>query len=90
MLKGVNKTIIEINNTENEYFDRILLFVNPRYADDGRVDREVQKIQDRLKNENNPLPLRFICRKAKLRRVLIASALGLAVATVVAVFFIMK
>lgn len=28
MLKGINKQIIEIKCTENEYFDKILLFVN--------------------------------------------------------------
>lgn len=28
MLKGINKQIIEIKCAENEYFDKILLFVN--------------------------------------------------------------
>lgn len=28
MLKGINKQIIEIKCTENEYFDKIILFVN--------------------------------------------------------------
>lgn len=28
ILKGINKQIIEIKCTENEYFDKILLFVN--------------------------------------------------------------
>ena len=28
MLKGINKQIIEIKGTENECFDKILLFVN--------------------------------------------------------------
>lgn len=32
MVKGVNKTIIEINNTGSKYFDRVLLFVNPTYT----------------------------------------------------------
>lgn len=31
MVKGVNKTIIEINNTGSKYFDRVLLFVNPAH-----------------------------------------------------------
>ncbi len=31
MVKGVNKTIIEINNTGSKYFDRVLLFVNPSH-----------------------------------------------------------
>lgn len=28
MLKGINKQIIEIKCTENEFFDKIILFVN--------------------------------------------------------------
>ena len=30
MLKGINKQIIEIKCTENECFDKILLFVNAK------------------------------------------------------------
>ena len=29
MVKGVNKQIVEIVNTENEYFEKAILFVNP-------------------------------------------------------------
>lgn len=29
MIKGVNKRIIEINNPENEYFEKAILFINP-------------------------------------------------------------
>ena len=32
MVKGVNKTVIEINDTGNKYFERIVFFVNPDYA----------------------------------------------------------
>lgn len=31
MVKGVNKTIIEISNTGSKYFDKVLLFVNPAH-----------------------------------------------------------
>ena len=30
MIKGVNKMIVEINNTESEYFDKAILFVSPQ------------------------------------------------------------
>ncbi len=33
MVKGVNKTIIEVNETGNKYFERVLFFVKPDYAD---------------------------------------------------------
>ncbi len=35
MVKGVNKAVIEINNTENPYIEKAILFVNPRYIEKG-------------------------------------------------------
>ncbi len=32
MVKGVNKTIIEINDTGNELFEKIILYVSPKYS----------------------------------------------------------
>lgn len=32
MVKGVNKTVIEINETGNKYFERVVFFVNPEYS----------------------------------------------------------
>ena len=29
MIKGVNKCVVEVNNTENDYFERAILFVRP-------------------------------------------------------------
>ncbi len=31
MIKGVNKQVLEITNTENPYFERIVFFVKPEY-----------------------------------------------------------
>ena len=33
MLKGVSRQVVEITQPENEYFERILLFVRPEYRD---------------------------------------------------------
>ena len=33
MVKGVNKQIIEINDTGNKYFERVLLFITPGKKD---------------------------------------------------------
>ena len=33
MLRGVNKQIIEINCTDNRYFEKAILFVRPEFAD---------------------------------------------------------
>ena len=32
MTKGINKQVIEIHDTGNEYFEKALLFVKPEYA----------------------------------------------------------
>ena len=46
MVKGVNKTIIEINNTGSKYFDRVLLFVNPAHSHTphSRLENEAAEI----------------------------------------------
>lgn len=35
MIKGVNKQILEIVNTENPYFERIVFYVKPEYNSDS-------------------------------------------------------
>lgn len=36
LLKGINQCVVEINATENEYFDKAILFVNPgKLTEDG-------------------------------------------------------
>ena len=32
MIKGVNRQVVEVKETECEYFERILFFVKPEYA----------------------------------------------------------
>lgn len=32
MIKGVNKKVIEINNPDSPYFDRVILYVRPNTA----------------------------------------------------------
>lgn len=33
MLRGVNKQIIEINSTDNRYFEKAILFVRPEFSE---------------------------------------------------------
>ena len=37
MIKGVNKQVLEVTNTENPYFEKIIFFVKPEYVN---ADRE--------------------------------------------------
>ena len=32
MVKGVNKTVIEVNNTGSRYFEKIVFYVTPQYG----------------------------------------------------------
>ncbi len=32
MVKGVNRQVVEVSQTQSEYFERILFFVKPEYA----------------------------------------------------------
>lgn len=32
MVKGVNKTVIEVNNTGSKYFEKIVFYVTPQYG----------------------------------------------------------
>lgn len=45
MLRGVNKKIIEINNVEGGYFDRVLFFVNEekRSEPDSVLSHQAEK-----------------------------------------------
>jgi hypothetical protein len=45
MIKGVNKKVIEINNPESQYFDKVVLYVKPNREtySKGELTQEVDK-----------------------------------------------
>ena len=53
MIKGVNKQVLEVTNTENPYFEKIIFFVKPEYVN---ADREKLKKEAHLlaKSANKP------------------------------------
>ncbi len=46
MVKGVNKNIIEINDTGNEIFEKVILYVKPQYNNISNklLNSETEKI----------------------------------------------
>ena len=46
MIKGVNKQILEVTNTENPYFEKIIFFVKPEYK--GTDRKKLQKEAEAL------------------------------------------
>lgn len=69
MTKGVNKQVIEIRETGNEYFEKALLFVKPEYSTMSRRSLE-EKISGVFAE----------CRVPECRRSRIKAALRTAVA----------
>ena len=77
MVKGVNKTIIEINETGNEYFEKIILYVSPKYSSVNSlkikkaVGEELKKINgNSIKNGKS---LRRMIKMKNRRRVIIGT-----------------
>ena len=46
MIKGINHSIIEVNNTGNEYYERAILIIKPEYASVQHdiLEKEARKI----------------------------------------------
>ncbi len=70
MLRGVNKQIIEINSTDNRYFEKAILFIRPEFADMSEAKlrdnaseflKLIETEKDIVKPINNP-------KKTKLKK----------------------
>lgn len=53
MVRGVNKTVIEILSTDSGYFERAILFVNPEHShmSQKRLKSEAEKYVDMIKSD---------------------------------------
>lgn len=91
MLKGVNRRIIEISNTENKYFERAIVFVKPQYnnSDEATLKREADGyISSVCKNGDGFLRNEAAAKKRKkLFGILLAAVLA---ATAAAVWLIIR
>lgn len=54
MLKGVNRQVLEVTNTESPYFERIIFYVKPEYtgADRAKLKKEAEALA--LKSQKPP------------------------------------
>lgn len=54
MLRGVNRSIIEITQPDNKYFERVLVFVRPEYKalSETKLKNEAQKFANELSTTN--------------------------------------
>lgn len=73
MIKGVNKQVLEISETQNGYFEKALFFVKPEYSgfSEGRLRENASRELDGLKL--TPSKYRKT-HKARLRRAALFAA----------------
>ena len=90
MVKGVNKTIIEINETGNKVFDRVLLFVNPdkAYSDSVALKKEALDYIKGLSPDFNTGFLRQRIKRRKQKRLLLGILVGFTLILGVSLIFI--
>ena len=72
MIKGVNKQILEVTNTENPYFEKIIFFVKPEYktADRKKLQKEAEALATITQN-----PPKIKVPKKKILRIAVGSVL---------------
>ncbi len=80
MVKGVNKTIIEITNTGNKLFNRVILFVSPEFVDksDKKLTDEAQALIKKLETAGSESLRQAVMRERKRkRRIIIYLTVGI-------------
>jgi hypothetical protein len=87
MVKGVNKTVIEVNNTGSKYFEKIVFYVTPQYGNLSakQLKKAASNFSFNFDNSMNRRPL----RKIRKRRKITFFALGGSVLLTVAVSLLM-
>lgn len=72
MIKGVNKQILEVTNTENPYFEKIIFFVKPEYktADRKKLQKEAEALATITQK-----PPKIKISKRKILRIALGSVL---------------
>ena len=72
MMKGVNKQVLEVTNTENPYFEKIIFFVKPEYKS---ADRKMLQKQAEALATITQKPPKMRVSKRQILRVVIYSVL---------------
>ena len=97
MIKGVNKQVLEISETQNGFFEKAIFFVKPEYSGmgEGRLKESARK---EIANAGKPPVRNYKYKNDRIKNIIILTAvfvsgivLGLASATLlwVANYFIL-
>ena len=92
MIKGVNKQIIEVSNTENKYFEKAILFVRPEFMSEGEqgLRKEANRLLEGIGNPPSRSKRSLANRKAnKKRRASIITFIGIITVACIILCFIM-
>lgn len=89
MVKGVNKTVIEVNNTGSRYFEKIVFYVTPQYGNLSakQLKRAASTFSFNFDNSMSPKPLRKKYRQKKIIAFTLF-ALGMAITTTLLLIFL--
>lgn len=90
MLKGVNRQIIEINDTGNKYFEKALLFVAAGRSNmsASELNRHAQEyILTLSPKTQEPPSLRAHCENKKRKKVIICVSAALVICAVAVIVF---
>lgn len=63
MIRGVNRKIIEVNDTQNEYFERAIFFVRPERS--GENQRKLYSLAMQYTEEHTLTPAKPAVRKKR-------------------------
>ena len=90
MVKGVSKTIIEVNNTGSKLFEKIVFYVTPEYGNLNakQLKRAAANFSFNYSNDIKCDPLRKRFKRKKIIKIVSASSLVL-IAFVVAVLLLL-
>lgn len=77
MVKGVNKSIIEISETGSKYFSRVILFVSPEYVQKSskKLTSEAQEIIKKLQMSDSTISLRSEMSRIRKKKILTGTIL---------------
>lgn len=87
MIKGVNKQILEVTNTENPYFEKIIFFVKPEYKNEDR--QKLQKEAEAISTITQKPPKIKMGKKQIIRTItssLLFTSAGVALSFIISTF----
>ena len=67
MIKGINRQVVEVRETDSEYFERILFFVKPEYA--AISDEKIRERASLVANKGQKPPSSKIKRESRREKI---------------------